>query len=352
MNRAWILGAALPLFLACGSGDGSNPDGGDNGTDGGVGKDGAAADGGTSDGGSGGDAGADSGGGPHVLQTVFIILMENHSWSTIKGSKSAPYINNTLAPAGGHAEQYFTPPKLHPSEPNYIWLEAGDNLGITTDDDPGKNHKPTTDHLSTQLDKAGVSWKAYAENISGTGCPLTSSGLYGTKHTPQLFFDDVTGTNDPNNKGCEAHVRPYSELATDLSGNKVARYNFITPNLCNDMHGETLGTTCNILTTDMIKKGDDWLKAQVPAILASNAYKNGGVLFVLFDEGDENLINGASDGPIPMIVLSPYAKTNYQNSVHYTHSSMLRTMETIFGVPFLRDAQNATDLRDFFTQFP
>jgi hypothetical protein len=350
MNRVRGCAVVLSSFLfACGGSDGTTQDGGGD-PDGGAKVDSAMPDGALPDGGGKVDSG-DAGGGPHVIDTVFIILMENHSWSTIKASKSAPYINNTLVPAGGHAEQFFTPPKLHPSEPNYIWLEAGDNLGITTDDDPAKNHKAVTDHLSTQLDKAQISWKAYAEDISGTGCPLTSSGIYGTKHIPQLFFDDVTGANDPNSKNCEAHIRPYKELASDLSQNKVARYNFITPNLCNDMHGELIGTTCNQLTTDMIKKGDDWLKAQVPAILASNAFKNG-VLFIHFDEGDENLINGASDGPIPMIVLSPYAKKNYASSIHYTHSSMLRTIETIFSVPFLRDAANATDLRDFFTQFP
>lgn len=350
MQRARGLSVILPFIVAlgaCGGGDGLGPDGGglhDASTDGAL-TDGAG------DSGGGDSAKPDSGSAP-VLKTVFMILMENRSWSTIKASGSASYINDTLVPMGGHAEQYFTPPKLHPSEPNYIWLEAGDNLGITTDDDPAKNHKAIADHLATQLDQAGISWRAYAEDISGTGCPLTSSGLYATKHVPQLFFDNVTGANDPNDKYCEAHIRPYGELATDLTQAKVARYNFIVPNLCNDMHGEVLGTTCNVVTTDLIKKGDDWLKAQVPAILASSAYLNGGVLVVLFDEGDANLLGQSTDGPIPMIVLSPYAKKNHANSIHYTHSSMLRTVETIFGVPFLRDAANAADLHDFFTQFP
>src|SRR5260221_11572457 len=69
-------------------------------------------------------------------QTVLVILMENHEWSLIKGSPSAPYINDVLLPMGAHAEQYYNPPKLHPSEPNYIWLEAGDNFNILNDDDP------------------------------------------------------------------------------------------------------------------------------------------------------------------------------------------------------------------------
>ena len=55
-----------------------------------------------------------------------------------------------------------------------------------------------------------------------------------------------------------------------------------------------------------------------------------------------------------MIVLSPYARGHgYANTIHYTHSSMLRTLEEIFGVsPYLGDAQNATDLSDLFATFP
>jgi hypothetical protein len=54
-----------------------------------------------------------------------------------------------------------------------------------------------------------------------------------------------------------------------------------------------------------------------------------------------------------MIIVSPLAKPGYSNSTAYSHSSTLRTMQTIFGVsPFLNDAANATDLGDFFTQFP
>lgn len=350
-----LLGPSALAFLlstvACGGGTTADDTTGDGGTggdgtssDGNNGQDSPGADGAKQDGSNQNDGSV----GP--LNTVFIILMENHSWASINGSASAKYIKGTLVPAGGHAEQFFTPPGLHPSEPNYIWLEAGDNLGITNDADPGANHKSTPDHLVSQLVKANISWKAYAEDISGTTCPLTGTGLYAPKHTPQIYFDDVTNTNDVNSANCKAHVRPFAELKTDLQSNTVARYNFITPNLCNDMHGETTGFTCNIFTTDVIKLGDDWLAANVPAILNSSAYKNGGVLFVLFDEADG--IGSAQDGPIPMIVLSAKAKVNYKNAIKYTHSSMLRTLEAIFGVPYLRGAMSSNDLSDFFTSFP
>ncbi len=272
----------------------------------------------------------------HTINTVFVILMENHNWADIKGNASAPYLNNTLLPISSYAQQYYNPPRQHPSEPNYLWLEAGTNFGITNDSNPSANHQSTPNHLVTLLKNAGISWKAYQEDISGTVCPLTSVARYAPKHNPMIFFDDVTDTNNPNSAYCIAHQRPYTELSGDLQNNTVARYNFITPNLCNDMHDCSVGT------------GDTWLAREVPKILSSQAYKNGGAIFITWDEGE------GGDGPIGMIVVSPNAKGGgYSNTIRYTHSSALRTIQEIFGVtPLLGDAANATDLRDMFTTFP
>jgi phospholipase C len=126
------------------------------------------------------------------IKTVFIIMMENHNWSDILNNPSAPYINQTLLPQASYALQYFNPTGNHPSEPNYLWLEAGTSLGITNDGTTQNNHQSTTDHLVTYLDKAGVTWKAYQEGISGKVCPLKGTGLYAPKHNPMVFFDNVT----------------------------------------------------------------------------------------------------------------------------------------------------------------
>ena len=281
-------------------------------------------------------------GSAHALQTVFIILMENHNWSSIKGSSSAPYINNTLLPAGAHAESYFNAPGIHPSEPNYLWLEAGTNFGILNDNAPSSNHQSTTQHLVTLLQAANIPWKSYQEDITGTSCPLTASGLYAPKHNPMLYFDDVTNTNSSTSASCIAHVRPYPELANDLTSGNVPRYVFITPNLCNDMHNST-----GCATSDPVQNGDSWLSREVPKILASSAFQQGGALFITWDESE------GGDFPIGMIVMSPHAKSGYSNSVPYTHASSLRTFEEIFSVsPFLGAAASATDLSDLFQNFP
>src|SRR5213594_1833645 len=85
------------------------------------------------------------------ISNVFLIIMENHDWSTILGSPNCPYINSTLLPQASYCNQYYNPPGLHPSEPNYIWLEGGTNFGITDDSDPLANHQNTTNHLVALL---------------------------------------------------------------------------------------------------------------------------------------------------------------------------------------------------------
>jgi len=214
--------------------------------------------------------------------------------------------------------------------------------GILNDDLPSQNHQSTSHHLVNLLEAAGLSWRTYQEDISGTACPLTNVGMYDVNHDPFVYFDDVTQENDPSASRCIEHVRPYSELQTDLINDTVARYNFITPHLCHDMHD-----TCAPLN-DPVLQGDTWLSTEVPKILASPAYLDNGALFILWDEG------GSGDGPIGMIVLSPKAKGGgYRNTIHYTHSSTLRTVEEIFGVtPMLGGAASATDLRDLFVSFP
>ena len=104
-----------------------------------------------------------------------MILQENHNWSQIT-ALSAPYIRNVLVPMGAHAEQYYNPPGNHPSLPNYLWLEAGSNLGITDDNPPSINHRSTTMHLVTYLNNTGISWRAYEEGIDGSTCPLSGVG--------------------------------------------------------------------------------------------------------------------------------------------------------------------------------
>jgi len=269
--------------------------------------------------------------------------MENVSWSAIKGNAAAPYINNTLLPMAAYCEGYYSPPGLASSLPDYLWLEAGTNFGITISPEPASARISNTNHLATLLQTRGISWKGYFEGINGTNCPLASSGLYAAYHNPFVYFDDVTRDADL----CRLHLRPYAELAADLGNNTMARYNFIVPNLCNDMHNEN---DARCASTNRIRTGDSWLAEEIPKLMQSQAYASNGAILITWDESTLP----AKQVPIGMILISPLAKSGgYASTNHYTHASTLRTMQEIFGVrPFLAAAAAATSLGDLFRDDP
>lgn len=279
-----------------------------------------------------------------AIQHVFVIAMENHAASSIYGNvTSAPYINNTLLPMYGRATNFIDKLPSLPSEPHYVWMEAGTNAfadhTFTTDNNPSStNSTASTEHLSTQIIAAGSTWLSYQEGMNGTSgaCPIGGSGNYAPKHDPFIFFRDVSGaTPSKTNAFCAAHHKELAALATDLTNNTVAAYNFITPNLCHDMHSNSC-----VGSADPIKQGDDWLSITVPAIISYvNAHQ--GVLFIVWDEP-------ASTGAIPLIVVGPNVKPNFASSIQYSHSSLVKSVERILALPFLSTVSGDNDFSDFF----
>ena len=300
------------------------------------------------------------------VKTVWVIMMENHNWTgnnagaafgapDIKGNVLAPYINGELLRRSAHSERYFNPPKNHPSLPNYLWLEAGTNFGILTDNLPTDNNLRTGQHLTALLEQKNISWRTYAEPDFGNpvydNCPLDWNEV-DPNHVPQIYFSDMTDGFSTTSPHCIAHVRPYYQLATDLADHDVARYNFITPNVCHDGH-EGVSPCDSTEPTDNTARSDEWLKKNVPLITQSKEYKEGGALFIIWDEGEDS--GAYSDGPVGMFLLSPFAKGKgehgYTNYVRYDHSSTLKTIEEIFELqPLLGAAADdkTKDLCDLF----
>ena len=362
------------------------------------------------------------------IKTVFVIALENHNWTQpaqfpggiqqIFQNPNAPFINslvdgssyavingslvhiseqvsyatnyrNVLATAGGNN------PHIHPSEPNYLWAEAGTNFNVFNDNDPfspkGATNQDTPLHLAGLLQLAGRTWRSYQEDIdlvsTASGLtnvplpenlwtvPLTSfsghfvSGVnafngsnqynYAAKHNPMVFFTNTNGGNDasPSNALSQQYA-PLQQLFTDLANDNVAEYNWITPNQFNDMH-TALAAGYKGLMGDaaQIKQGDDFLAQVIPAIMASKAYKDHGAIIIWNDESEEDTDGDNPDDlthTVLEIVISPRAHDNvdgrpYASDIFYTHSSDLRTLQEIFHVgPLLGDAANANDLSDLF----
>jgi phospholipase C len=227
-------------------------------------------------------------------------------------------------------------------------MEAGDTLGVHADGQPSQYHFSTHLHLTYLLQKAGISWRDYAESISGQDCPVWPEGskdangnnLFQPRHVGALYFDDNTNSRNTHSAYCIAHIRPLWQLASDLRNNSIARYNVITPNMCDDGHDPCGGNS--------IAHIDTWLRNNVPLILNSAQYKAGHVVLMIATDEASN-----GDGPIPFLVLGQGVKRGYKNEIRYTHSSLLRTLEEIFNVgPMLGYARYSNDLRDLFSALP
>jgi hypothetical protein len=281
-------------------------------------------------------------------------MEENRDSNQVYGSSDAPYINNTLMTTYDYASNYTN--DVHPSEPNYVWLEAGNNNcgdhTFSNDNDPGtKNTTLTTDHIVNYLGRVGKTWKSYQENITAN-CGITSSGNYAAKHNPFVFFQDVVGNYSSVSASCLSHIVDYTQLATDLANNTLADFIEITPNLCNDGHDCANPTVETFLQSSTIQS----------IITYVTNPSNHAILVIDWDESEATNIH-------PMLVIAPTSTLAGGHNITTTvdHSSFVRSMQMIFGVdpshidpttsqPFawLRSASSAADFSSFFApgQFP
>jgi hypothetical protein len=290
-----------------------------------------------------------------VIKTVIVIAMENTDAKQIYGNKArAPYINNilmnSLMPIAAHASNFNDPlPKEILSEPHYIWMEAGTNSffdhTFSKDSEPVpkcktgekcKNSTASKDHLVTQLNTAGLTWMSYQEDMKPGECPIVTVFPFAARHNPFVFFEDVSG-NPPSktNQFCIDHHKPYAEFAADLAANKLANYVFITPNVCNDMHGDKKCPKGHPITA-----GDNWLKAELPRII-DWVTKNAGVIFIIWDEGDDTL-------KLPFFAIGPGVKPGHDSAVAFNHGSLVRSVEEIFSLPILPTVSQNNNFADLF----
>jgi hypothetical protein len=261
---------------------------------------------------------------------VFTIVMENHEYDAVIGSAAAPYLNS-LAASYGLATNYYA--ASHPSLPNYLALTAGSTFGIASD---CTTCYVSATNIADQVEGSGRSWKAYMEDMPTPCFTGASSGNYAMKHDPFMYYTDIR--NNPAR--CAAHVVPFTQFGADMNSGQVPNFVWITPNLCNDTHD------CGVST------GDAWLRSVVPTITGSAAFRNGGVLFITWDEGSSNTgcCGDAWGGHVATLVISSRAISGYRSATGENHYSLLRTIEDGFRLGHLGAAGWSSNLplREYF----
>jgi hypothetical protein len=260
---------------------------------------------------------------PHVM----MIMMENETYSSVIGNGALPFLNVTLASHYLVLQQAFA--VGHPSLPNYLDVLSGSTWGVSSDCSPGPGCQGGTS-LPNQLDQAGISWAGYMESMPVAGYTGGDAGgadgygneLYAQHHNPFVYFPSLAAE-------LSTHVKPLTSMVGDLGSPNPPDFVWVTPNMVDDMHDGPLGT------------GDRWLSQQIPTIQASPWYRAGGVILVLWDEGqdsDTSGIAGGAGGHVAGIVISQALAGNAPNSTPIDDTGILRSIEKVYGLSYLNAA--------------
>jgi hypothetical protein len=220
----------------------------------------------------------------------------------------------------------------HPSLPNYLAIVGGSTFGIQSDCTACSAQGSS---LALQLEEAGISWRAYMEDMPSACFSGADSGTYAKKHNPFAYFPSISG--DPDR--C-ANLVPGTRLSDDLEGGNLASFSWITPDQCHDAHDCGIGAA------------DRYLSGLAPQLLARLGPQ--GFLVITFDEGvtDRGCCQGARGGRIATILAGPGVRQGAQLRKPYDHYSLLRTLEDAFALPHLRNAAGAPPIRAAFSSFP
>jgi hypothetical protein len=261
----------------------------------------------------------------HHFDRVLIIVLENVDYERAIQDPSL----SALASQGASFTNFHA--MFHPSYPNYLAMIAGTDYGLHRRGsylgDRQVNFPNDADHktIADRLIAAGLDFKQYAEELPPGTCPWNISGLhiadkrgnYVRRHVPFLSFRQV------QEKWCD-HVIPVDSakadnyFAADAKKGLVA-YSFYTPNMNHDGHD-----TNAQVAGSWVKK---FLDESFPEKL-----RKGTLVVVTFDES-----GGNEDNRVYTVFLGDMVKpANQQDSAtlgkHYTHYSLLRTIEDNFGL--------------------
>ena len=262
---------------------------------------------------------------------VIVVVEENHSIGQIIGSPQAPVLNR-LAAHGTLLTSYFA--ITHPSLPNYLAMVSGGTQQITSDCGGCNLDAP---NLADQLEAAGISWKAYMEDLPAPCSDAHTAGAYAKKHNPFRYFASVR-----DHPGRCAKVVPLDRLDADLAAGRLPRLVFVTPNLDHDMHGAGEGGDDAALTAT----ADRWLEGLYGKLAGSSAWRDDTRLVVTWDEGHGTGTGGegtgccgglATGGNVATIIAGPQVKAGRDDAT-YSHYALLRSIETLFHLPLLGHA--------------
>ena len=262
---------------------------------------------------------------------IVVVVLENAEYGEVIGSSSAPYVNSLARRYGLMTQSYAM---RHPSLPNYLALTSGSTQGISSD---CTDCVVSARNIVDQLEGAGISWKAYLEDVPRPCFLGAASGGYAKKHNPFAYYADIV--RSPARCG---RLTSFEQLAGDVRTGRLPTYVWISPNLCDDGHD------CGVAAADR------FLARNVPALLRELGPH--GFVVLQWDEGtsDGGCCGVAKGGHIATIVAGPQVRRSARSGAAIDQYGVLGSIEQALGLAPLGGAADARSgrLTPLFAQTP
>jgi phospholipase C len=259
-------------------------------------------------------------------------VIADRMFSSLHGTSFPNHLYTVAATSGGFTDQAHLPNQFLSKEPG-CEAEALSTAPRIDQNGTVTQQYPCIDvtTLGDTLSGAGINWISYAP--------------------PHIIFNGFTAVNHIHNSPMWAqHVAVETQFATDALAGNLPPVSWLVSNT----HSEhPTYSTCD---------GENWTVNQINAIMQGPDWSSTAIFLMWDDLGGfyDHVAPPTEDqfglGPrVPLIVISPYAKSGYISHTQYEASSILKFIEERFGLPPLSDRDaNANDLMDAFnfTQQP
>ncbi len=261
----------------------------------------------------------------------------NHSWSAIHEGYANGAMNGWYAANGINALGYYNSSDLayyYSLLPQYT-LCANYFCGMLSDTQPnrmialsGTSGGNCCDCINTNGSLNSSTYPNILDLLTAYGVTFANYNFGSTPaNYSYLALWSNWATGGPNNVLNQTQAEFFSACTNNTLPNVV----FITNESPDDEH-----------PPENIQTGEAQMQQIIQAVQASPAWANT-VILLTYDEGGGFFDHVAPQqldayGPgvrVPMLVISPFAKTGYIDTVFQDHTSQLKFIEAVFGLPTL-----------------
>lgn len=264
---------------------------------------------------------------------VIVVIEENHGFSEVVGSATAPYITQLAREGAIFTDAHGV---THPSQPNYLAIFSGSTQGIKGDECLQQETPFTTPNLAAALIQKGFKFTGFAQSMPQQGflgCQdqkgqLTGETVYARKHTPWINWQG-NGKNDIPTS-CS---QPMTSFPKDF--NQLPTIAFVIPDQDHDMHN--IGKPGD---SAAISRGDIWMKENLDSYVKW-ARSHNSLLILTFDEDDFTRENH-----VPTLFVGPMVRAG-KYAERINHCNVLHTLEAMYGLT-REDTSKAVVIKDIW----